>query len=89
MEKLENIFNRMKMKREFLENLLHAAEAAQQILMFFNALQWRTKVQKPLPTLTIIKTLLKIKITHSYLLEVSDSDNMKCGQRTLLMAGRV
>lgn len=42
--KLENISNNKNEKRIYW-NLSHAAEAAQQTLMFFSALQWRTKVQ--------------------------------------------
>ena len=43
--KLENICNRINMKREFTGICCIAAEAVQQTLMFFNALQWRAKVQ--------------------------------------------
>ena len=42
--KLENISNNKNEKRIYW-NLSHAAEAAQQKLMFFSALQGRTKVQ--------------------------------------------
>ena len=76
--KLENICNRINMKREFTGICCIAAEAVQQTLMFSNALQWRAPAN-----LDNHQDLIKNKNNSFPPLRGSDSDDMKCGQRTL------